>query len=115
MLIRCFRCDKEIDTPDASNADYVIAQDTIVREPREVLVALKHNQVTLEKLGKETIKDSEYDAVEVSSATEATKDFGEDLVKVIAEVKKKDIQKTGIICPDCYRPTDTVIWGMHKK
>ena len=26
-----------------------------------------------------------------------------------------DIQKTGIICPNCYKPTDTVIWGIHKE
>lgn len=54
MKIPCFRCDKEIDTPDASNADYIIAPDTVDR-------------------------------------------------------------KTGIICPDCYKPTDTVIWGVHKN
>ena len=24
------------------------------------------------------------------------------------------IQKTGIICPDCYKDTDFVIWGIHK-
>lgn len=57
MIILCFRCGKEIDTPDSSNADYVIAEDT---------------------------KDSE-------------------------------TQKTGIVCPDCYKGTDFVIWGVHKE
>ena len=28
MIIPCFRCRKEIDTPNASNADYVIGEDT---------------------------------------------------------------------------------------
>jgi len=52
---KCFRCGKEIDTPNSSNADYVIADDAI--------------------------------------------DDG--------------VQKTAIICPDCYRDTDKVIWGVH--
>ena len=125
MIIPCFRCGKELNSPSAFNADYILASDTIVREPREVLVALKHNQKTLEKPanaksgGIETaildIDDSEYDAVEVPSVTEAGRNFGDDLVKVIAQIKDKDIQKTGIICPDCYKPTDFVIWGPHKR
>lgn len=65
MIIPCFRCGKEIDAPNASNADYVVAEDTI-----------------------ET---------------------------VIEDGLPKDIQKTGVICPDCYKDTDKVIWGVHKK
>ncbi len=136
MIIPCFRCGKEIDTPDASNADYVITEDTVSREPREVLIALKHNQATLAKEARmaETktylaedgvseltrpkypglvIADSEYAQIEIPNI-EASRSIGEDLVKVIAEVKEKDIQKTGIICPNCYKDTDFVIWGVHK-
>ena len=54
-----------------------------------------------------SIEDSEYDAVEIPSF-EAGKNFGEDLVKVIVEVKDKDIQKTGVVCPNCWRPADFV-------
>lgn len=137
MIINCFRCGKEIDTPGNTNADYVIADDMVVKEPRETFFALKHNQATLAKASKmrETkvyldadditeatelkypdlaIDDSEYDAVEIPSV-EASKVIGEDLIRVVVEVKEKDIQKTGIICPDCYKPTDTVIWGVHKE
>lgn len=32
MIIKCFRCGKEIDTPDNSNADYVIGKDMVVKE-----------------------------------------------------------------------------------
>lgn len=64
MIIPCFRCKKAIDRPDSSNADYIIAEDTI-----------------------ET---------------------------VIEDGVPKDIQKTGIICPKCYKPTDFIIWGIHK-
>lgn len=137
MIIKCFRCEREIDTPNASNADYVIASDTIVREPVEVFIALKHNQTTLDKaakmketetyLGKDgvtehtrlkypdiAILEDEYDTVEVPDVRSAQKSFGEDLVKCSAEIREKDIQKTGVICPECYKPTDTVIWGIHK-
>lgn len=137
-VMNCVRCGKAIPHPNPANADYIIAEDTVVREPREVLIALKHNQATLEKLSRIrevetylaedgvteltrpkysdlTIDDSEYDQVEVLSLIEAAKAIGEDLVKVVAEVRDKDIQKTGIICPDCYKPTDMVIWGVHKK
>lgn len=139
MKIPCFRCGKEIESPDASNADYVIASDTVVRESRETLIALKHNQATLGKqakmketkpildpdthkpIGKQPkypdlrIDDSEYDEIEVSSVKEAYQVVGEDLVRVKAEMREKDIQKTGIICPKCYKKTDFVIWGVHKK
>ena len=127
MIIKCFRCGKEIDTPNSSNADYVIADDMIVKEPREVFLALKHNSATL---GKESmiaeldeeggpkypdlvIADSEYDQKEIPN-TEAAKTIGKGLIKLIVEVREKDIQKTGVICPDCYRDTDFVIWGVHK-
>lgn len=114
MIIPCFRCKKKIDTPDSSNADYIMAEDTMAKEPRETLIALKHNQATLAKQSEMVdINDSEYDQVEIPSF-EASKDIGEDLVKVVAEMREKDIQKTGIICPGCYKPTDFVIWGVHK-
>ncbi len=115
MIIPCFRCSKEIDTPNASNADYVMAEDTKGKEIRESLVALKHNQATLEKQSKkEGITDEEYDAVIVASYEEAQKNLGEDLVKVVVRPAEVEIQKTGILCPDCYRDTDFVIWGVHK-
>lgn len=134
-FMNCIRCGKRIDHPDASNADYIIASDTVVREPVNVLIAVKHNQATLAKGAKmketETavidgtpttklkypdlkIDESEYAHVEVASIKVAERDFGEDLVKIKAEVKEKDIQKTGMICPGCHRPTDQVIWGVHK-
>lgn len=114
MIIKCFRCSKEIDTPSNSNADYVIAKDMIAKEVRETLIALKHNPATLAKReeGKQ-ISDTEYDAIEIPNI-EASKGIGKGLVKVIVEMQEKDIQKAGVICPNCYRPTDFVIWGVHK-
>ena len=114
MIITCYRCGKELDSPDDRNADYIIAEDTIAREPREVFVALKQNEATLAKTEKlEVIADKDYDQVEIPDF-EASKSI-DGLVKVIVEVRDKDIQKTGVICPECYKPADTVIWGVHKK
>ena len=28
MIIKCFRCKRDIDTPSPKNADYIIAEDT---------------------------------------------------------------------------------------
>jgi len=116
MIIKCFRCAKEIDKANEENSDYVIAPDMIAKENREVLVALKHNSQTLAKeaIG-DKISDSEYDKIEVNSSSEAITLIGEDLVKVIVETKEKDIQKTGIVCNDCYKIDDFVIWGIHKE
>lgn len=136
MKIPCFRCGKEIETPNASNADYIIAQDTAVREQREVLLILKHNQATLDKVAKmeetETyldedgitkltrlkypglkIEDNEYDEEEIPDFQSSKRIVG--LIKVKTEVREKDVQKTGIICPKCYKKTDKVIWGVHKE
>ncbi|GAI21432.1 unnamed protein product, partial [marine sediment metagenome] len=45
----------------------------------------------------------------------AQDNLGEDLVKVVVKPAEVEIQKTGIICPACYKPTDTIIWGVHKE
>lgn len=114
MIIPCFRCGKELDSPNDGNADYIIAEDTIVKEPREVFIALTDNQATLEKRAKMLeVNDSEYDKVEVPSIEEARRIIG--LAKIVVEIQEKDIQKTGVVCPKCYKKTDFVIWGVHKK
>lgn len=115
MIIKCFRCDKKINTPNSSNADYVIANDTMARELRETLIALKHNPATLAKgVKRQQINDNEYDALEIPNF-EASRAIGKGLAKIKVEMREQDIQKTGIICPQCYRPTDFVIWGIHKR
>ena len=110
MIIPCYRCGKEISSANASNADYVIAADTIVDEPREVLVALKDN--TLTKSMTEEVPQDFYDKVEIETLEDSR--GIKDLVGVITEERIKPIQKTGLLCPDCWLPADLVIWGVHK-
>ena len=107
----CYRCTKLLAKPISLNGDYIMAEDTKVDELREVFIALKHTAKTKAKADKgEKIDDNEYEAVEIATLAEAT-----DAVRVKSEVRVKNIQKTGIICPDCYRVGDLVIWGVHKK
>lgn len=136
MIIKCFRCEKEIDTPKNSNADYIMASDTIVKEPRETPFALQENEVTKEKKKKmketktaidpETgeeitilkysglkIEDSDFTEIEISDFEKSKK--LPNVKKVITRIEDKDIQKTAIICPKCYKKSDFVIWGVHKK
>lgn len=116
MIIPCYRCGKGIDAPNNSNADYIMAEDTKGVEIRESLVALKHNQATLDKQSKdEEIADEEYDVVVVASYEEAQDNLGEDLVKAIVKPVEVEVQKTGIICPDCHKEKDFIIWGVHKR
>jgi DNA-directed RNA polymerase subunit M/transcription elongation factor TFIIS len=113
MIIKCFRCGKELHSPNDSNADYIMAEDTKVNEPRTVFIILKQTDETLNKAkNAEPIDDSEYEAVE-SLTLDDNKSKG--AVKIKTEIRTVNIQKTGIICPDCYKDTDTIIWGVHKQ
>ena len=116
MIIPCNRCGKEIDTPNEHNSDYVLSPDFIVDEERDVLVAFRHNQETLDKkeAGLE-IDDNEYEQVEVDPANIQDAHSDSMLEKMLPMRKLIAIQKSAIICPDCYQLYDTVIWGVHKK
>jgi len=141
MIIPCFRCGKEINTPNDKNADYIMADDTITKEIREAFVALVYNEATLIKRSgiieqwrteeaktrellpdeepepefiQSEFQDKEFDAVITPSLSVAQEEYGDNLIKVIVALVEIDIQKTGIVCQDCYKPTDIVIWGVHK-
>ncbi len=136
MIIACFRCDKAINTPDKNNADYIIAEDTIVEEHRPHFIQIPKTteellleEATLQeelKKYKAIIKDYEESNIEPQSLPiediyDEVAAIEEELIKgpnsdklVTLRGKKVQIQKTGIICPDCYLDTDFVIWGVHK-
>ena len=116
MIIPCIRCGKEIDTPNGTNADYIIAPDLVAVEVREVLYALRHNQATMEKKAQGlTIEDREYDREEVCASNIQAIHSDSVVEKIASVLEPVDVQKSGIICPECRRPGDTVIWGVHKK
>lgn len=126
MLIKCFRCYNLIDTPDASNAYYVRADDMIVDELRDVYTAVKDNEYTLETIQKIllvdaegkplypdlVIKETDYTRIHYSSFSDV---HGDRLVRVEVTKEATPVQKTGVVCPDCYLETDDVIWGMEPE
>lgn len=126
MIIKCFRCSKEIDTPNSTNADYIMAKDTIVEELRDTFIAIQFTEDAKKAL--EEANELEVATLEVPAAikerAKARKrtpvasieeaNWLPDLEKVEVERRPTPIQKTGVICPDCYKPTDFVIWGVHK-
>ena len=114
MIIKCFRCDKEIESPNSRNADYVIANDAIASEEVDVLEAIQLTEEgkKLKKAGL-TIAEEHIIRTEVPNLEEAG--WLPDVERVEAVRKMKPIQKTAIICPSCYKRTDKVIWGIHKK
>lgn len=114
MIIKCYRCGKKIDTPDASNADYIIAEDTFTDEKVEVLEAIQLSEEgkELKKAGL-AISEEHKVRTEVPSFDEAS--WLPDVERIEATKKIKPVQKTGIICLKCHKRTDFVIWGVHKK
>ena len=95
--MNCIRCGKDLGHADSSNADYVIADDFISNEKRECYYAVNDRD---EFIPIKQVADS----LLIPNSKRV-------------EVKTEDIpiQKTGLVCPDCYKETDTVIWGIHKK
>ena len=113
--MECNRCHKDINHPDDTNADYVISDDAIVVDEVEGLIALKETPDTkAKKLIDSSVEfeDSEYDEEEIDSIEES--ENIPDLHRVKVVKRMKPVQKTFIVCPDCYLPTDFVIWGVHK-
>ena len=112
--MECFRCGKGLIHPDDTNADYIIASDTQVRETLCVYKVYFHNATTMEKLNnKEPIEIDEYDVEIVPNIELAAADPR--FVRVEEVEQEVVVQKTGIICPDCHKPTDLLIWGVHKE
>ena len=49
MIIPCFRCGKEISSPDNSNADYVIADDMVAKELDKDIAAMDKEIALIER------------------------------------------------------------------
>ena len=106
----CYRCGKKLErpvmvsikgkkhtTPFHEICDYVMAEDTKVDEERPFFYAI----------------DSEEKEIEYAKPKDA--ELSPDKVRIEVRQKLTSVQKTGLVCPDCYKDTDYVIWGIHKK
>jgi len=97
--MNCIRCNKDLGQADDKNADYVIAPEFIVKEKREQMYAVT------EKSGKELFTP-------IKQTTDSL--LIPDVKRIEVKIEDMDIQKTGVVCPDCYKDTDFIIWGIHK-
>ncbi len=91
--MKCIRCSREI---TESTCDYVIADDFIVKEKRERFYAVNN-------------KDEFIPIKQTSDSL-----LIPDVKRIEVKIEESDIQKTGLVCSDCYKNTDTIIWGVHK-
>ena len=98
--MECIRCNKDLGQADNNNADYVIADEFIVREKREQPYAI------ISDSGLETF-------IPIKQITDSL--LIGDVKRIEVKIENVDVQKTGIVCPDCYKETDFIIWGIHKK
>ncbi len=100
--MNCIRCNKELGQADNNNADYVIADEFIVKEKREQFYAVTTD-----------IKDSKK---EVFTPIKQTTDslLIPNVKRIEVKIEDVDIQKTGVVCPECYKDADFIIWGIHK-
>lgn len=98
--MKCIRCSKDLGQADIHNADYVIADEFIVSEKREQFYAIT------EKSGKEILNP-------IKQASDSL--LIPNVKRIEVKIEDIDVQKTGVICPDCYKETDFIIWGIHKK
>jgi site-specific DNA-cytosine methylase len=99
--MNCIRCDKDLGHADSNNADYVIADEFIVPEKREQFYA-----VTIDKDKKESFTP-------IKQTTDSL--LIPDVKRIEVKIQDVDIQKTGVVCPECYKSEDFIIWGFHKR
>ena len=99
--MNCIRCSKELGHANSSNADYVIADEFIAPEKREQFYA-----VTIGKDKKESFTP-------IKQTTDSLLIL--DVKRIEVKIEDVDVQKTGLVCPDCYKPGDVIIWGIHKR
>ena len=91
--MKCIRCGIDLGRADETNAEYVIANEFLVKEDRTVFQGLNENKEERKSLRMEDLLGCQ---------------------NIQAKVEKVDVQKTGIVCLKCYKTDDQVIWGIHK-
>ena len=103
----CIRCNKDLGQADFNNADYVIADEFIVKEKREQFYAVTDKPLAKGELPTELFTP-------IKQTTDSL--LIPDVKRIEVKIEEVDVQKTGVVCIDDYNPlTDTPIWGFHKR
>lgn len=55
-----------------------------------------------------SIPQEKFEKVEVETPQESHRD---DVALITTEIEQRDVQKTGLVCPDCVKDDDAIIWG----
>jgi len=104
--MNCIRCNKDLGHADKHNADYVIADEFIVNEKREQMYAVTDKTLVKGELPSELFTP-------IKQTTDSL--LIPNVKRIEVKIENVDIQKTGVVCPDCYKPEDFIIWGIHKR
>lgn len=58
-----------------------------------------------------SVPNSEFEHVEVDDPHIVSQ--REDVARVYTQVEERDVQKTGLVCPDCVKDSDEIAWGVN--
>lgn len=107
MKIRCVRCGKEIESPNANNAKYIINPNdmrTFGRDKVEKIIKAPLSEMRIGELLKQ-LKIALKDFLKLSEV------FPDELGRreVVREVEIER-PKTAIVCAECVQEDDEIIW-----
>jgi hypothetical protein len=137
MTQNCYRCGEFLAEPVERNANYVRGDDTVETVEQEVLVERRHtdySRAIRERLQEEhglnaaqanrvmarndetylrrgmahDVTDEAFERVETNDPSAPEVD--PEVVRVDSETVEREQQRTGLVCPDCVRDADEVIW-----
>ncbi len=129
MIIPCIRCGEPLVSPNKHNAYYVIGEDTVEYEDREVLLALIDTRTEEQKeaIPPEDLPDDDaaFEIEDVTDRTEVVEDklgkkdiqlVPEGTARLVSRIQSLPVQKTGIVCANCVDlENDELLWGAGEN
>lgn len=133
----CFRCDAALERPIDRHAFYVTGEDTVEVEALPKIVCVRHTERT--KLIRDQLREEhgltvsqanmaisrkdeslvprdaqgltfeDFDLEEVRTPVDPSED--PDVVQNVEIPREVETDKPRLVCPDCLRESDEVIWG----
>ncbi len=116
MKIKCVRCGKELDSPNASNAKYILKHNDsktfgITRIEKTINAPLtKSRVVEIMKDKKMIVTEEEYESKLADFAKKAEVFSDSKGRREVVIEEEVEVPKTAIICLDCVQEDDTIIW-----